>query len=202
MTYVYPPLTFPLLRLAGNLPLALAENIFFALLLIGFAVWEYLGIAPNPIIPRARVVLGNRSNVAALAAGAFDCMAFIWSVDAIPLYLQIVRGMKPLQASLNYLPFALVMVASTTVSGWILKAYDVQRGVLRFCVVLTMASLLISGLAFPDAATSASEVGTIPPLVYVGFVLAGLAYGPTYHAPTIALQSGVSFGLSPLHSPR
>jgi len=38
MTYVYPPMTFPLLRAAANLPSTVAESLYFAILMGGFVL--------------------------------------------------------------------------------------------------------------------------------------------------------------------
>lgn len=118
--------------------------------------------AANPIIPPALF-----ANVPFVAASASALLGFATAgamFFALPLYLQSVRGLSPVDAAFTMLPLAGAALIAAIVSGWI-----VDRGRSRFDLVLAGCLLALGALGI------ALGSGSLPTLI-----AASVAFGAGY----------------------
>lgn len=98
------------------------------------------------------------------------------------LYMQNVLGMGPLATGLGFVPLAVVLVAASARSGWLVARFGV-RALLLAATALIWAGLLLLGLV--DAG------GTYATHVLPGFLLVGAGAGLSYAPILIVGTSGV-----------
>jgi hypothetical protein len=127
MTYVYPPMTLPLLRLAGLLRHGVAESFFFVLLIGGFVLQLWAGWQ---------------------MAGSNERRWLRWLLPAVAFFPGLMNDDVLLSGNVVYLLYGLVL--ATAVPGW-----KRNRWLLYYAAVLFASCFkapLLSLLAFPIVA--------------------------------------------------
>lgn len=108
MTYVYPPMTFPILRAAATLPGTLAESLYLAILIAGFALQLWAGWQ---------------------MANAEERRWLRWLLPAVAFFPGLLNDDVLLSGNIAYLLYGLMLAAA--VRGW-----KNNRWRLYYCAVL------------------------------------------------------------------
>jgi len=121
MTYVYPPLTFPLLRLAAFFRRSVAESLFFASLIAGFALQLWTGWQ---------------------MADSEERRWLRWLLPAVAFFPGLINDDVLLSGNIAYLLYGLVL--ATAVRGWKRNRWSLYYAAVLFasCFKAPLLSLL------------------------------------------------------------
>src|SRR5262245_27427150 len=144
--------------------------------------------APEPLIPIATL---NQAIVRyAIAANAFGWGSMIGLNIVLPMYLQGVMGLSPVQAGLSMVLFMVAMNSSAALAGQVL-------GRVRYYKVLPMIGLVLSLAAVLTLAARADRM--TPGMFELLIILIGIGFGPLPSLTSVAMQNVVprhQFGIS------
>src|SRR5690242_20066543 len=135
----------------------------------------------SPILPLR--IFRDRSNLSALGVCAFDALVFNSVAYFVPLYFQLVAGRSPSSTGVLMLALAIPLTLVSLTSGSVIEKTGRFMDWLQAGMLITTAGMgaLISLSTDFDMGKS------------IGFlVLIGAGFGPTFHAPLIALQTRIS----------
>jgi hypothetical protein len=170
MTYVYPPMTLPLLRLAGLLNHGVAESFFFILLIGGFALQLWAGWQ---------------------MAGSNERRWLCWLLPAVAFFPGLMNDDVLLSGNVVYLLYGLVLAAA--VPGWKRDRWSLYYTAVLFASCFKAP--LLSLLAFPIVAgkrqwRAASLAGAAGLLL---FALQSLLWPTLFHEYLTAVQLQFDF---------
>jgi hypothetical protein len=134
----------------------------------------------SPIMPLR--IFKDISNLSALGVCAFDALVFNSVAYFVPLYFQIVLGRSPLASGLLMLALAIPLTVVSFSSGYLIE----KTG--RFIELLQSGLLLMTiGVGLLISLDTNFDLGKT-----IGFLIViGAGFGPTFHAPLIALQTRI-----------
>ena len=134
----------------------------------------------SPLMPTA--IFRDISNLSALAVCGCDALVFNSVAYFLPLYFQLVLGIRPSISGLYMLAVAIPLAIVSFASGYIMNITGHFLGILQIGLLgMTVGVGLLVSL------DKKLDVGRI-----IGFlILIGLGFGPNFSTPLIALQSRI-----------
>jgi hypothetical protein len=154
--------------------------IIFGVLTFGIFFATQFKLSPSPIMPLG--IFGRISNLSALAVCFFDAFVFNSVAYFVPLYFQTVLGASPLQSGTWMLALAMPLALFSASAGWIMEKTGCYLELLRGGMLLMTVGLGLC-INFPSYISW-------PRIITFLFII-GVGFGPNFHAPLIALQTGL-----------
>jgi Na+/melibiose symporter-like transporter len=151
--------------------------VFGFLLLAGFMVWE-ANFTKYPVVPFR--IFKQRTNIAAYLVACLHGFVFISFDFFLPLYFQVVLGLKPLISGVTLFALILPLAASTMGGG------AVTRKTGNYKILIVGGSLL---MCLGCGLFILFEPRRNWPKIILLQVVAGLGAGTMFQSPMIALQS-------------
>jgi hypothetical protein len=152
-----------------------------AYLLFPLTQWYEDTHGGSPIMPLR--IFHDRSNSSALAVCAFDALIFNSVAYFVPLYFQIVAAKGPLTTGVLMLALAIPLTIVSFTSGFVIEKTGRFMDWLQCGLVVNMVGIAAMASLTPSSSLAKS----------IGFlIIMGAGFGPTFHAPLIALQTRIT----------
>jgi EmrB/QacA subfamily drug resistance transporter len=162
---------------------SLSSGVLAALALFGLAGFILVEkSAPEPILPLS--LFHNRNFVVSCTVGFIVGLAMFGAVTYMPLYLQVVRGVRPASAGLQLTPMMAGLLVTSVSSGRMISRIGRYR---MFPIVGT--AVMTVGLAL----LSTLDVTSPPWMASVYMLVLGLGLGMVMQVLVLAVQNAVDY---------